>query len=115
MLKVLQDPFKKRLAVSYLWDWVLVIIMTAAFFAIDQITPFHRMFSLEDKTIMFPYAEKESVPVWMLLVSKLSVYAISTRTHCKSFTDHLLSCSHHCHCWHLAQWIRLQEKSPRFS
>lgn len=68
MLKVLQDPFKKRLAVSYLWDWVLVIIMTAAFFAIDQITPFHRMFSLEDKTIMFPYAEKESVPVWMLLV-----------------------------------------------
>ncbi|KAL7312461.1 hypothetical protein PS15m_008218 [Mucor circinelloides] len=68
MLKVLQDPFKKRLAVSYLWDWVLVIIMTAAFFAIDQITPFHRMFSLEDKTIMFPYAEKESVPVWMLLI-----------------------------------------------
>ncbi|KAI8638532.1 phosphatidic acid phosphatase type 2/haloperoxidase [Parasitella parasitica] len=68
MLKVLQDPFKKRLAVSYLWDWVLVIIMTAAFFAIDQITPFHRMFSLEDKTIMFPYSEKESVPVWALLI-----------------------------------------------
>lgn len=79
MLKVLQDPFKKRLAVSYLWDWVLVIIMTAAFFAIDQITPFHRMFSLEDKTIMFPYAEKESVPVWMLLVCRMFVYAADIR------------------------------------
>lgn len=67
-MKFLKDPFQKRLVVSYLYDWLLVIIMTGAFFAIDKITPFHRMFSLEDKTIMFPYSEKESVPVWLLLV-----------------------------------------------
>lgn len=68
-MKFSADPVRRRLIVSYLYDWLLVIIMTGAFFAIDKITPFHRMFSLEDKTIMFPYSEKESVPVWLLLVS----------------------------------------------
>ncbi|KAI7905909.1 phosphatidic acid phosphatase type 2/haloperoxidase [Cokeromyces recurvatus] len=68
MLKALNDPFKRRVALSYLYDWILVIIMTAVFFAIDRITPFHRMFSLEDKSIMYPYAEKESVPVWLLMI-----------------------------------------------
>jgi diacylglycerol diphosphate phosphatase/phosphatidate phosphatase len=68
-MRLLQDPVQKRLLISYLYDWLLVIIMTAAFFAIDKITPFHRLFSIEDKTIMFPYAEKEAVPVWLLLVS----------------------------------------------
>lgn len=63
------DPFKKRLALSYLYDWLLVVIMTVAFFAIDQIPPFHRRFSVEDKTIMFPYAEQETIPVWLLMVS----------------------------------------------
>ncbi|CAO3656669.1 unnamed protein product [Mucor hiemalis] len=67
-MKFSADPVRRRLIVSYLYDWLLVIIMTGAFFAIDKITPFHRMFSLEDKTIMFPYSEKESVPVWLLLI-----------------------------------------------
>lgn len=67
-MKFINDPVKKRLVVSYLYDWLLVIVMTGAFFAIDKITPFHRMFSVEDKTIMFPYSEKESVPVWLLLI-----------------------------------------------
>ncbi|KAG2236337.1 hypothetical protein INT48_001401, partial [Thamnidium elegans] len=67
------DAFQKRLALSYLYDWLLVIIMTVAFFAIDQIPPFHRMFSLEDKSIMFPYAEKETIPVWLLMIICLLV------------------------------------------
>jgi diacylglycerol diphosphate phosphatase/phosphatidate phosphatase len=43
--------------------------MTAIFFAIDQLPPYRRMFSVQDKTIMFPYAVHEHVPVWLLLVS----------------------------------------------
>ena len=42
--------------------------MTAIFFAIDRLPPYRREFSLEDKTIMFPFAEHEHVPVWLLLV-----------------------------------------------
>jgi hypothetical protein len=106
MLKVLQDPFKKRLALSYLWDWVLVVIMTAAFFAIDKITPFHRMFSLEDKTIMFPYAEKESVPVWLLLVCYIFLI-ICINDDFNVYIDYLLCCAYYCHCRHLSQWLWL--------
>ncbi|ORE04895.1 acid phosphatase/Vanadium-dependent haloperoxidase [Rhizopus microsporus var. microsporus] len=65
---MLKDPIKRRITLSYLFDWILVIIMTVVFFAIDNITPFHRQFSIHDKTIMFPYAEHERVPVWLLLV-----------------------------------------------
>ncbi|KAG0169618.1 hypothetical protein DFQ29_009618 [Apophysomyces sp. BC1021] len=60
------NPHKRRLIISYLSDWLLVVIMAAVFFAIDLIPPFHRDFSLTDKTIMFPYTEKEAVPIWSL-------------------------------------------------
>ncbi|KAG1160078.1 hypothetical protein G6F37_004313 [Rhizopus arrhizus] len=65
---MLKDPVKRRIALSYGFDWLLVIIMTVVFFAIDKVTPFHRQFSINDKTIMFPYAEHERVPVWLLLI-----------------------------------------------
>ncbi|KAI8977246.1 phosphatidic acid phosphatase type 2/haloperoxidase [Mycotypha africana] len=76
MFKVLNDPFKRRLTISYVYDWLLVVIMTAVFFAIDKITPFHRMFSIEDKTIMFPHTEKETVPVWLLVIICLLIPAV---------------------------------------
>lgn len=47
---------------------VLVVVMTAIFFALDQLPSYRRMFSLQDKTIMFPHAQHEHVPVWLLLV-----------------------------------------------
>ncbi|KAI8330545.1 phosphatidic acid phosphatase type 2/haloperoxidase [Blakeslea trispora] len=65
---MLKDPFQKRIVLSYAYDWACVVIMTVAFFAIDKIEPFRRRFSLEDKTIMFPYTEHESVPIWLLAV-----------------------------------------------
>ncbi|KAI8371677.1 phosphatidic acid phosphatase type 2/haloperoxidase [Radiomyces spectabilis] len=63
-----KNPRQRRIVLSYLYDWLLVVIMTAVFFAIDVIPPFRREFSLTDKTIMFPYAHQESVPVWLLVV-----------------------------------------------
>ncbi|KAI9245997.1 phosphatidic acid phosphatase type 2/haloperoxidase [Sporodiniella umbellata] len=62
------NPIQRRLITSYGFDWLLVIIMAAVFFGIDQITPFHRQFSLEDKTISFPYSEHERIPVWLLMI-----------------------------------------------
>lgn len=66
---MLKDPVRRRITLSYGLDWLLVIIMTAVFFAIDQVTPFHRQFSIDDKTISFPYTENERVPVWSLIVN----------------------------------------------
>ncbi|ORX46045.1 PAP2-domain-containing protein [Hesseltinella vesiculosa] len=61
-----QKPRSKKLILSYLADWALVIIMAAAFFGLDTITPYHREFSVNDKTISFPYDTKEEIPTWML-------------------------------------------------
>ncbi|KAI9279261.1 phosphatidic acid phosphatase type 2/haloperoxidase [Sporodiniella umbellata] len=65
---MLKGSMKRRLTLSYVFDWFLVIMMMIVFFAIDRIQPFHRHFSLNDTSIMFPYAEQERVPVWLLLI-----------------------------------------------
>lgn len=63
-----RDKRTQRLVFSYLKDWILVIMMTVVFFAIDVIPPFHREFSVQDKTIMYPYTVHETVPAWSLVV-----------------------------------------------
>ncbi|CAO3677165.1 unnamed protein product [Rhizopus stolonifer] len=63
-----KNAVKRRITLSYAFDWLLVFIMIIVFFSIDRIEPFHRQFSVIDKTIMFPYAEQERVPVWLLLI-----------------------------------------------
>jgi diacylglycerol diphosphate phosphatase/phosphatidate phosphatase len=68
----LKDKRNRLLFISYAKDWLLVIIMLAIFFSIDKIHPFHREFSINDTTLMHPYATKESVPVWLLVVSVFS-------------------------------------------
>jgi diacylglycerol diphosphate phosphatase/phosphatidate phosphatase len=59
----------KRLVFSYGKDWLLVIAMIIVFFAIDIIAPFHREFSITDTSLMHTFATKETVPVWLLIVS----------------------------------------------
>ncbi|RKP38667.1 phosphatidic acid phosphatase type 2/haloperoxidase, partial [Dimargaris cristalligena] len=58
-----------RLVWSYLPDWVLVIIMALAFFAIDKIHPFRREFSLEDKTIQHPMKPDTVTPTMLIIIS----------------------------------------------
>ncbi|GJJ76167.1 diacylglycerol diphosphate phosphatase / phosphatidate phosphatase [Entomortierella parvispora] len=58
----------KELCKSYGKDWGLVLLVLIAFSAIDQIEPFHRQFSVKDTTIQHPFAKKETVPVWLLLI-----------------------------------------------
>ncbi|KAI7859447.1 phosphatidic acid phosphatase type 2/haloperoxidase [Circinella umbellata] len=68
-----KSPQTRRVFLSYLPDWILVIIMACAFYGIDQIPPFRREFSLEDKTIQFPHSPSDSVPMWVVGVLCLPV------------------------------------------
>lgn len=64
--------FKARtrsLFLSYVKDWGLVIVILAVFSYVDTLEPFHRQFSVQDMSIQHPFAKKETVPVWMALVS----------------------------------------------
>lgn len=50
-------------------DWLIVLTALVLFLFLEHaIQPFHRMFSLSDETIMFPYTEHERVPVWLLFL-----------------------------------------------
>ncbi|ORX92617.1 PAP2-domain-containing protein, partial [Basidiobolus meristosporus CBS 931.73] len=62
-----------KLTLSYLKDWVLVAVLTVGFFLIDKISPFHRDFSLQNKSISFPYKTKETIPIWLGVIFALVV------------------------------------------
>ena len=49
--------FKKpaiRLVCSYLFGWVLCVVLIALFLMLDNLTPFKRQFSVGDSSLMFP-------------------------------------------------------------
>ncbi|CAI2174337.1 19042_t:CDS:10 [Funneliformis geosporum] len=56
---------RKQLLKAYALDWVLCVVFLVTFYGVDQFEPYHRSFSLEDKTIQFPFAVKERVPMWL--------------------------------------------------
>ncbi|KAF9571645.1 hypothetical protein EC968_000313 [Mortierella alpina] len=81
----------KKLCKSYSKDWILVLIVLVAFSLIDQIEPFHRQFSVRDTTIQHPFAKKETIPDWLLLllafVLPMSVIGIIAIFQRRSYTD----------------------------
>ncbi|KAK4238233.1 PAP2 superfamily-domain-containing protein [Achaetomium macrosporum] len=56
------------LALSYVFDWVVLIAFAAIGYILGDITPNKRPFSLDDRNIAFPFTVKETVPVWLLVV-----------------------------------------------
>ncbi|KAI5851887.1 phosphatidic acid phosphatase type 2/haloperoxidase [Tricharina praecox] len=48
---------------AYIPDWFGVLLLALANLAILFFTPFHRLFSLDDRRISYPHADPERVPV----------------------------------------------------
>ncbi|KAG7143529.1 Diacylglycerol pyrophosphate phosphatase 1 like protein [Verticillium longisporum] len=61
---------------SYVFDWVVLVLVAGAGGGLHLIEPNKRPFSLVDPNIAFPFTESETVPVWLLLVLNLFVPAL---------------------------------------
>ncbi|KAF9542002.1 hypothetical protein EC957_002506 [Mortierella hygrophila] len=66
MLKI-KNP-STRFYCSYAFDWIFCVVLLVLFFCLDGVEPFHREFSVEDRAIMYPFEQKETVPVWALVL-----------------------------------------------
>ncbi|KAI0341562.1 acid phosphatase/Vanadium-dependent haloperoxidase [Trametopsis cervina] len=62
------DKQTRILVLSYATDWLISIALAAGTFGLDHVAGFKREFSLQDRTIQFPFAEHERVPDWALYV-----------------------------------------------
>ncbi|GKZ18960.1 phosphatidic acid phosphatase type [Aspergillus brasiliensis] len=60
--------FSKRLILSYILDWVLIVGVALIGYGFSQTTPNHRPFSLTDPSISFPHKEKDTVSTGVLAV-----------------------------------------------
>ncbi|KAF2471951.1 PAP2-domain-containing protein [Lindgomyces ingoldianus] len=65
----------KRLLLSYVFDWIIIIAIAAVGAGWNSITPFHRPFSVVDLSISFPFEKHETIPTWLLMVVSLVVPA----------------------------------------
>lgn len=74
----------------------MVVIVLAAFTAVDQLEPFHRQFSVKDVTIQHPFAKQETVPTWLLLVLCMPCLSLLATTR-PCFLIHTFS---HVTSWH---------------
>lgn len=74
-------PFsKKRLGktviLSYIFDYVIIVVLIIAFYALDSVEPHHQEFSLRNYTLQYQYAEKERIPVFDLCIIAVLAPAI---------------------------------------
>ncbi|KAK9760289.1 hypothetical protein K7432_015857 [Basidiobolus ranarum] len=58
----------RTLVLSYFVDWVIVALLALGFFLVDKIPPFHRLFSLENKTISFPHKQFDTIPMSLAFI-----------------------------------------------
>ncbi|PYH46173.1 phosphatase PAP2 family protein [Aspergillus saccharolyticus JOP 1030-1] len=66
----------KRLIVSYILDWVLIIGIALIGYGFSRVSPNHRPFSLTDPSISFPHRDRDTVSVSVVAVVALIVPAV---------------------------------------
>ncbi|EIW82802.1 PAP2-domain-containing protein [Coniophora puteana RWD-64-598 SS2] len=84
---------KRRLKIlrSYAPDWILTIALAVVFFSLNVVHGYRREFSVEDKTISFPFAVHERVPnialYFIAIVSPIVIQATVNLLTVRSFWD----------------------------
>ncbi|RPB24521.1 acid phosphatase/Vanadium-dependent haloperoxidase [Terfezia boudieri ATCC MYA-4762] len=65
---------------SYALDWFGLLLISIGYVILLITEPFHRLFSLDDRRIQYPFAETERVPVSMLFVYSLALPVVIITT-----------------------------------
>ncbi|KAF2706577.1 PAP2 domain-containing protein [Pleomassaria siparia CBS 279.74] len=65
----------KRLILSYIFDWIIIIAIAAVGAGWEYLTPYHRPFSPVDLSISYPFQTHERIPTWLLVVCSLAAPA----------------------------------------
>ncbi|KAL8764734.1 MAG: hypothetical protein Q9209_007901 [Squamulea sp. 1 TL-2023] len=61
-----KKALSKRVVISYILDYVIIVFLLVAFYALDAVEPYHQHFSLRNYTLQYPYAVHERVPIPLL-------------------------------------------------
>ncbi|KAL1964605.1 hypothetical protein VTN77DRAFT_6779 [Rasamsonia byssochlamydoides] len=74
-------PFSKkrlrsRVVLSYIFDYVIIIVLAIGFYILDAVEPFHQHFSLNNISLQYPYAVKERIPIQDALLISLAFPAV---------------------------------------
>ncbi|KAG1756553.1 PAP2-domain-containing protein [Suillus paluster] len=89
-----QTDKKRRMSLirSYAPDWTITILLAIVFFALDGVHGFRRGFSVNDETILFPFAVKERVPdialYFIAAVAPLVIQLVVNLLTVRSFWDY---------------------------
>ncbi|KAF8429038.1 phosphatidic acid phosphatase type 2/haloperoxidase [Tirmania nivea] len=54
-----------RVAISYIFDYIIIFVFVVVFSALDKAEPFHQRFSIQNPSLKYPYADPERIPPWL--------------------------------------------------
>lgn len=71
------SPYRRSLVMRshryHFVDWATVLVALVFYFSLEYKDPFHRMFSLDDRSIQHPFTEHERIPNKLCLVCWLAL------------------------------------------
>ncbi|RAK82506.1 phosphatase PAP2 family protein [Aspergillus fijiensis CBS 313.89] len=77
-----KQRLRPRVVLSYIADYVILVVCIAGFYALDSIEPYHQHFSLRNISIQYPYAVHERITIQEALcisgVAPLVIIAVYT-------------------------------------
>ncbi|KAF2140907.1 uncharacterized protein K452DRAFT_251702 [Aplosporella prunicola CBS 121167] len=71
-----KKKLSKKVILSYIFDYLIIVILIIAFYALDSVEPYHQHFALQNYTLQYPYAVHERVPVFDLCLIAVLAPAI---------------------------------------
>ncbi|RPB27678.1 acid phosphatase/Vanadium-dependent haloperoxidase [Terfezia boudieri ATCC MYA-4762] len=57
-----------RVKASYIFDYIIIVVLVIAFSALDKAEPFHQRFSVHNPSLQYPYADPERIAPWLAAV-----------------------------------------------
>ncbi|KAG7002214.1 hypothetical protein G7Y79_00028g062350 [Physcia stellaris] len=58
-----KSSLPRRVLISYILDYVILVILFVTFQALDAVEPYHQHFALQNYTLQYPFARHERVPI----------------------------------------------------
>lgn len=65
-----------RLATSYIFDYIIIVVLVVAFSALDKAEPFHQRFSIHNPNLQYPFAQPERIAPWLAAIISVAFPAV---------------------------------------
>lgn len=61
---------------SYIFDYIIIVVLIIVFSALDKAEPFHQRFSIHNQSLQYPFAQPERIAPWLAAIISVAFPAV---------------------------------------